>query len=154
MLYVVHDSLVLLDSERGKGLNVHIESTVACLIEDGWFLIRQPFTIRAIGCTSSRPVPYSNCVPLSITPLSNAFSAVPDIKFDNIVSNLPANVGKEMLWIILHDAKAHLKDEGKLYIVTIAGLRRFIRRNFEEVFGNYQKIKQGKTYTVGLGVNT
>ncbi len=85
--------------------------------------------------------------------LSNAFSDVPkDMMFDNVVSNLPAQVGKEMLSIILHDAKAHLKPGGKLYVVTVAGLRKFIRRNFEEVFGNYKKIKQGKTYTVGLAV--
>ena len=81
--------------------------------------------------------------------VSNALSEVPrGMKFDNIVSNLPANVGKEMLSIILHDAKTHLKDGGKICVVTVAGLRKFIRRNFEEVFGNYDKIKQGKTYTV------
>ncbi len=84
--------------------------------------------------------------------LSNAFSQVPDIRFDNIVSNLPANVGKELLWIILHDAKSHLKTGGQLVVVTVAGLRRFIRRNFEEVFGNYKKLKQGKTYCVGRAI--
>jgi len=84
---------------------------------------------------------------------SNAFSAMPaEIRFDNIMANLPANTGKELLSIILHDAKAHLKRGGRLYVVTIAGLRQFIRRNFEEVFGNYAKLKQGKTYTVALAV--
>ena len=84
---------------------------------------------------------------------SNAFGAVPaDLRFDNVMANLPANVGKELLSIILHDAKAHLKRGGRLYVVTIAGLRQFIRRNFEEVFGNYTKVKQGKTYTVALAV--
>ncbi|MDY7011768.1 MAG: methyltransferase [Planctomycetota bacterium] len=84
--------------------------------------------------------------------LSNAFSEVPDIHFDNIVSNLPANVGRELLSIILQDAKAHLKEGGSLYIVTVAGLRKFIRRNLQEVFGNYKKLKQGKTYTVALAI--
>jgi len=84
--------------------------------------------------------------------LSNAFREVPDVSFDNIVSNLPANVGKELLWIILHDARAHLKPGGRLTVVTVAGLRRFIRRNFEEVFGNYRKVKQGKTYAVAQAV--
>ena len=83
---------------------------------------------------------------------SNAFSAVADVKFDNICANLPANVGGELLQIILTDAKAHLKSGGKLYVVTIAGLRKFIKRNFQEVFGNYRKLKQGKTYTVALAV--
>ena len=74
------------------------------------------------------------------------------MQFDQIVANLPANVGKEMLSIILHDARAHLKKGGRLTVVTIAGLRKFIRRNFEEVFGNYSKIKQGKTYTVATAI--
>lgn len=82
--------------------------------------------------------------------LSNAFSHVPDIQFDNIVSNLPAKVGKELFYIIMNDAKKHLKKGGKIYVVTISGLREYIKRNFNEVFGNYEKLKQGKTYTVAV----
>ena len=84
--------------------------------------------------------------------LSNAFSNVPDMQFDNIVSNLPANVGREMLYIILSGAHARLKGGGRLYVVTVAGLRKFIRRNFIDIFGNYEKLKQGKTYAVGMAV--
>ena len=84
--------------------------------------------------------------------LSSAFSHVPDVRFDNIVSNLPANVGREMLYIILSGARRHLKGGGRLYVVTVAGLRKFIQRNFIDVFGNYKKLKQGKTYTVALAV--
>lgn len=87
----------------------------------------------------------SNCE----TYLSNGFSHVPNIKYDLIVSNLPAKVGREFFWLLLHDAKAHLKPGGEIYVVTISGLREFIKRNFQEVFGNYDKVKQGKTYTVG-----
>jgi len=80
---------------------------------------------------------------------SNAFSAVPpDIRFDNVLANLPAKVGKELLSIILHDARARLRPGGQICVVTVTGLRKFIRRNFEEVFGNYKKLKQGKHYTV------
>lgn len=86
------------------------------------------------------------------TYLSNAFGAVPDMQFDNIVANLPAKVGKELLWIILADAKSHLTPGGQLVVVTITGLRQFIKRNFNEVFGNYEKLKQGKHYTVGRAV--
>jgi len=39
------------------------------------------------------------------TYLNNAFSEVPDMKFDVIVSNLPAKVGNELLYIIMNDAK-------------------------------------------------
>jgi len=85
--------------------------------------------------------------------LSNAFSNIPDdLQFDVIASNLPANVGKEMLYIILSDAKKHLKENGKLFVVTIAGLRQFIKRNFKEIFGNYDKVKQGREHAVHLGM--
>jgi len=84
--------------------------------------------------------------------LSNAFGGVPDIALDNIVSNLPANVGREMLYIILADAHAHLAPGGRLYVVTVAGLRQFIKRNFLDAFGNYRKLKQGKTYTVAMAI--
>lgn len=83
--------------------------------------------------------------------LSNGFSQVPpEAKFDLIVSNLPAKVGKELLYIMINDAKAHLNPGGRLYVVTIAGLKEYIKRQFKDVFGNYEKIKQGKTYMVSL----
>lgn len=82
--------------------------------------------------------------------LSNGFSHLPDIQFDLIVSNLPANVGKELLQIFLTDAKQHLKPDGRLYVVTISGLRAFIKRNFLSIFGNYQKVKQRHTHTVAM----
>ncbi len=82
--------------------------------------------------------------------LSNGFSHLPDIQFDLITSNLPANVGKELLQIFLTDAKQHLKPDGRLYVVTISGLRAFIKRNFLRIFGNYQKVKQRHTHTVAM----
>lgn len=84
--------------------------------------------------------------------LSNGFSAVGGRRFDLIVSNLPAKVGKEMLYLYLYDALAHLRIGGRFYVVTISGLRRFIERGFKEVFGNYDKVKQGRDYTVALAV--
>jgi len=80
--------------------------------------------------------------------LSNAFSEVGNTRFDNVVANLPANVGKELLYIMLSGASRHLKRGGQLVVVTISGLRQFIKRNLEEVFGNYEKLKQGRGYTV------
>ncbi|MDT8403102.1 class I SAM-dependent methyltransferase [Sulfuriflexus sp.] len=84
--------------------------------------------------------------------LSNAFDQVGDRQFDIIVSNIPAKVGKEMLLLILYDALAHLKPGGQLYVVTINGLRKFMKRHFEEVFGNYKKLKQGSNYTVARAI--
>lgn len=82
--------------------------------------------------------------------LSNGFSHLPQMKFDVIVSNLPATVGKELLQIFFGDAKQYLKESGKIYVVTISGLREFIKRHFIEVFGNYQKVKQRNTHTVAM----
>ncbi len=84
--------------------------------------------------------------------LSNGFNQVPTQQFDVIVSNIPAKVGKEMLYTYLFDALKYLKPGGSFYIVTITGLRQFFKRSFGEVFGHYEKIKQGKTYTVARGV--
>jgi 16S rRNA G1207 methylase RsmC len=81
--------------------------------------------------------------------LSNGFDHIdPALKFDIIASNIPAKVGKEMLSLILHDAKQRLNPGGKLYVVTINGLRQYMKRNLSEIFDNYSKLKQGKTYTV------
>ena len=84
--------------------------------------------------------------------LSNGFNQIPKQQFDIIVSNVPAKVGKEMLYIYLFDALRYLKPGGSFYIVTITGLRQFFKRGFNEVFGHYEKIKQGKTYTVARGI--
>lgn len=84
--------------------------------------------------------------------LSNAFSHVPDVPFDCITSNLPAKVGNEMLSLILHDACSALAPGGRIYVVTIAGLKSYIKRNFQQIFGNYTKLKQGKTHIVAMAV--
>lgn len=82
--------------------------------------------------------------------LSNGFSRLVDVQFDLIAANLPANVGKELLQILLVDARKSLKPNGRLYVVTISGLREFIKRNFKTVFGNYRKVKQRHTHTVAM----
>ena len=84
--------------------------------------------------------------------LSNGFAQIADRSFDVIASNLPAKVGRELLYTYLLDAHAQLNPGGRLYVVTITGLRRFIAKGFQEVFGNYDKLKQGRDYTVALAV--
>ena len=85
--------------------------------------------------------------------LSNAFQHVdPKLKFDLIASNVPAKVGKELLAIILHDAHARLRPGGRLWVVSITGLRRLFEREMKAVFGNYDKVKQGRQYTVAVAV--
>lgn len=90
-----------------------------------------------------------NHLPHAKAYLSNGLSNVPkDKQFSTVVSNIPAKVGKEMLSILLHDVKQQLQPGGQFVVVTINGLRQYMKRNFTEVFGNYEKVKQGKDYTI------
>ena len=85
--------------------------------------------------------------------LSDAFTHVPsEIKFSQIISNIPAKVGREQLSIILYDAFDALESGGKITVVTINGLKDFIKSNFKSVFGNYKKIKQGQKYIISQAV--
>lgn len=89
-----------------------------------------------------------NNTPNATAMLSNGFSALKEEQFDLIVSNIPAKVGNDMLYLFLYDALYHLKPGGKYVVVTVNGLRHFCKRTFNEVFGNYKKVKQGKSYTI------
>lgn len=83
--------------------------------------------------------------------LGNGFEQLPDShRFDVIVSNIPAKVGKELLTIWMHEAHRRLRAGGSFYVVTVNGLRQFMKRYMTDVFGNYDKLKQGKTYTVAV----
>jgi len=83
--------------------------------------------------------------------LSNGFDHIDNtLNFNLIASNIPAKVGKELLTLILHDARSRLKPQGRCYVVTINGLRQFMKRHMTEIFGNYKKLKQGKQYTVAM----
>nr|MCS5592512.1 methyltransferase [Gammaproteobacteria bacterium] len=85
--------------------------------------------------------------------LSDAFLSVnKNNYFDQIISNVPAKVGREQLSIILYDAYDALKPGGKITFVTINGLRNFIKDNFKSVFGNYKKLKQGQKYTISQAI--
>lgn len=82
--------------------------------------------------------------------LSNGLDQLDDGEFDLVVTNLPAKSGKELYYLMFHDVHARLTDGGEFYIVTINGLRTFVKRTFTEIFGNYKKLKQGSTYTVAV----
>ena len=110
------------------------------------YMVDKDFVAVDYACKNVRQNQLRNCHIL----LSNGFSHLPDIQFDLIASNLPANVGKELLQVFLTDAKRYLKPNGRLYVVTISGLREFIKRNFLTIFGNYQKVKQRHTHTVAM----
>lgn len=81
--------------------------------------------------------------------LSDGFAAVPaETRFDLVLSNVPAKIGREALYALLLDAHRHLAVGGEIWVVTITGLRRFIEGAFEDVFNDYDKVKQGRDYTV------
>ena len=90
--------------------------------------------------------------------LSNGLDQVPPQEFSLVVTNLPAKTSKEQYYLFFHDIRERLTPGGRFYAVVISGLRQFIARAFMEVFGNFRKTKQGKTYTVAYaerpGANT
>lgn len=87
--------------------------------------------------------------------LSNGFAHVDKSKgFDLVMSNLPAKVGKEQHYTYLLDAYERMNEGASFYVVTINGLRQFMKRAFTEVFGNSEKLKQGKTYTITRAIKT
>ncbi len=94
-----------------------------------------------------------NRIPNAEAMLSNGLAHIPPgRRFDFIACNVPAKVGKEMLYILLDDAHARLEPGGRIALVAISGLREFFKRSLMETFGNYVKIKQGKDYTVSLAI--
>ena len=86
--------------------------------------------------------------------LSNGFDQIRERKFDLVVSNIPAKVGNELMTLFFSDAYAQLVKDGRIVVVTINGLRSYIKRTFNDIFGNYKKLKQGKNYTVSMATKT
>ncbi len=85
--------------------------------------------------------------------LSNGFYHVDKRrKFSLVMSNLPAKASKEQHYLYLLDAYQAMESGARFYVVTINGLRDFMKRSFTEVFGNSDKVKQGRTYTITMAV--
>ena len=85
--------------------------------------------------------------------LSNGFAQIPpDREFDLIATNLPAKIGNELTTLIVADAWARLRPGGRLYLVTLSGMRKFIRRIVQQQCGTYEKLKQGGIYTLHRAV--
>lgn len=84
--------------------------------------------------------------------LGDGFWGLGGRQFDLVASNLPAKAGNEALYLLLADARASLRPGGRCTVVTLSGMRRFIERALEELFGNYEKVKQGRMHTVAVAV--
>ncbi len=86
--------------------------------------------------------------------LSNGFSAVGAQKFDLVMSNLPAKASKEQHYLYLLNAYDAMNVGASFYVVTINGLREYMKKSFSQVFGNSKKLKQGSTYTITVATKT
>ena len=83
--------------------------------------------------------------------LSNGLSKISDDQlFDVVAMNLPAKIGNELTTVLFADSFLHLKPGGALYVVSLAGMRGFIKRSLEGIFGNVNKLKQGKQHAVHI----
>jgi 16S rRNA G1207 methylase RsmC len=94
-----------------------------------------------------------NHLPNAVARLGHGFvDTSPEARFDNVISNLPAKTGGELLRVMLHDAHQHLVPGGRICVVVVTGLRRFIERHLKDVFGNHKKLKQSTGHTVAMAV--
>ena len=94
-----------------------------------------------------------NRIPNARALLSNGFEEVPEAdRFDLVATNLPAKVGNEMTSILFADAHDRLRPGGEFWLVTLSGMRKYIQRSLEEIFGNYEKVRQGRQHTVHRAV--
>jgi 16S rRNA (guanine1207-N2)-methyltransferase len=93
-----------------------------------------------------------NRLPNAKAMLSDGLKHIGKETFTLAVTNLPAKTSNEHYYLFFQDIYEHLEPGGRFYVVVISGLRNFIKRAFNEVFGNHKKIKQGKSYTVAMAV--
>ncbi len=112
------------------------------------YMVDRDFVAVEYATKNAKANGLSNCQ----VRLGNGFEGLATGKFNVVAANLPAKVGKELLYILLSDAKRRLVLDGTLYLVSLSGLRMFIKRACEEIFGNYEKLKQGRHYTVAKAV--
>jgi len=84
--------------------------------------------------------------------LSPGLRDVPADHYDLICSNLPAQAGNEALDELLLDAYDHLSPGGSLVVVVVSGLGQYIKRRLTDLFGNYNKAKQGSRHLVAEAI--
>lgn len=80
--------------------------------------------------------------------LSPGFRDIPIGPYDLIVSNLPAQAGNGAIDELLLGSFDHLKNDGVLIVVTVAGLRHYIKRRLQSIFGNYNRVKLTERHIV------
>ncbi len=89
-----------------------------------------------------------NRLPNATVRLSAGFRDLATDAFDLIVANLPAQAGNEALDALLLGAHDHLQPGGTLVVVTVQGLKRYIRHRLQLIFGDYHKARETKRHVV------
>ena len=84
--------------------------------------------------------------------LSAGFRDLATDSFNLIVANLPAQAGNEALDELLLGAHDHLRPGGTLVVVTVRGLKRYIKRRLQLIFGDYHKARETKRHVVAEAV--
>ena len=103
--------------------------------------------VRAVGAAAEN-VLHTGAEQASVV-LSDGVQALdPNECFDLVVANLPAQAGNEALDQLLLDAYDVLDEGGALVVVAVNGLRRYLLRRLQFIFGNGRKVRQGARHTV------
>ena len=102
--------------------------------------------LRAIEATNENIS--KNGITNASAQLSPGLRDVDAVPFDLVVSNLPAQGGNDALDEILLEAHDHLVEGGTLVVVVVNGIRRYIQRRLELIYGNGHKAHQGPRHSV------
>lgn len=80
--------------------------------------------------------------------LSDLFSAVDKITYDQILSNPPLHLGKEFLNETISECYKHLKFESSILLVVQKHLKPFIERILNTHFGNSNIVARGAKHII------
>jgi 16S rRNA (guanine1207-N2)-methyltransferase len=124
--------------------------TLARLAHEGrTLLVDKDFVAVEYAETNIR----TNAIDNAETFLSNGLAQIPSHReFDLVATNLPAKIGNELTTLIVADAWARLRPGGRLYLVTLSGMRKFIQRVIQQQCGTYEKVKQSGIYALHRAV--
>ena len=85
---------------------------------------------------------------------SDGFEDLPKGHFNVVLSNPPSHTPKETVVKFIKDSKSRLHKDGKLYFITERRIKPFIKREFEQIFGNYEAVAANDTFVVSLARQT
>lgn len=84
--------------------------------------------------------------------ISDGFHNLQGLKFDVVLSNPPSHGSNQLLEEFISGSYEHLKEKGKIYLVTELRLLPLIKRILIHYFGNYHRIAMVKNHVVSLAI--